>query len=57
MIREIEYIEGINPYQKSIEYYIGDKVIGYLIYSHIYDRIEIDNLLMRKIEVRELELN
>ncbi len=44
MIREIEYIEGPNPYAKSIEYYEEGKVIGYLNYSLIYDRIEIDNI-------------
>lgn len=43
MIREIEYIEGPNPYAKSIEFYENDQVLGYLNYSLIYDRIEIDN--------------
>lgn len=46
MIREIEYIEGANPFLKSIEFYEGNKVIGYLNYSLIYDRIEIDNFLV-----------
>ena len=50
MIREIEYIENNNPYQKSIEFYVGDKVLGYLIYSHIYDRIEIDKLFVNEEE-------
>ena len=36
MIREIEYIEGPNPYLRSIEYYEGDKVIGFLNYSLIF---------------------
>ena len=48
MIREIEYIEGPNPYAKSIEYYEDNKVIGYLNYSLIYDRIEIDNILVNE---------
>ena len=48
MIREIEYIEGPNPYLRSIEYYEGDKVIGFLNYSLIYDRIEVDNLLVNE---------
>ena len=47
-IREIEYIEGPNPYLRSIEYYEGDKVIGFLNYSLIYDRIEVDNLLVNE---------
>ena len=46
MIREIEYIEGANPFLKSIEFYDIDKVIGYLNYSLIYDRIEIDNFVV-----------
>lgn len=42
MIREIEYIEGPNPYQKSLEFYDeADNVLGYLNYSLIYDRMEI----------------
>ena len=51
MIREIDYLESANPYQKSIEYYEDDKVLGYLIYSHIYDRLEIDNFFVNE-EVR-----
>ena len=50
MIREIEYIENPNPYARSIEYYKDDEVIGYLNYSLIYDRIEIDNLLVKESE-------
>ena len=46
MIREIEELESSNPYQKSIEFYEGNEVIGYLIYSLIYDRIEIDNFFV-----------
>ena len=42
MIREIDYIQS-NPFARRIEYVIEDKVIGYLDYSLIYDRIEIDN--------------
>ncbi len=44
MIREIDYIEGPNPYAKSIEYHENGKVLGYLNYSLIYDRIEIDHI-------------
>ncbi len=46
MIREIELLESPNPFQKSIEFYQDDKVVGYLIYSHIYDRLEIDNFFV-----------
>ena len=48
MIREIEDIESANPFQKSIEFYDGDKVLGFLIYSHIYDRLEIDNFFVNE---------
>lgn len=50
MIREIDYIESANPFQKSIEYYEEDKVLGYLIYSHIYDRLEVDNFFVNENE-------
>lgn len=42
MIREVDMI-SINPFARRIEYVISDKVIGYLDYSLIYDRMEIDN--------------
>ena len=42
MIREVDGIHS-NPFARRIEYLIEDKVIGYLEYSLIYDRIEIDN--------------
>ena len=48
MIREIENIESANPFQKSIEFYEKNKVLGYLIYSHIYDRLEIDKLFVNE---------
>ena len=53
MIREIDYLESANPFQKSIEFYEGDKVLGYLIYSHIYDRLEIDNFFVNEEERRK----
>lgn len=43
MIREIIELEGANPYGRRLEYYENNKVIGYLNYSFIYDRIEIDD--------------
>lgn len=42
MIREVDTTYS-NPFARKIEYVIDDKVIGYLDYSFIYDRIEIDN--------------
>lgn len=48
MIREIMELEGANPYAKRIEFFENDKVIGYLDYSLIYDRIEIDNFFVEE---------
>ena len=42
MIREIIVLDSPNPYGRKIEYYEGEDLIGYLDYSFIYDRIEID---------------
>lgn len=42
MIREVD-TTYINPFSRRIEYVIDDNVIGYLDYSLIYDRMEIDN--------------
>lgn len=42
MIREVDTIHT-NPFARKIEYVLDDKVIGYLDYSLIYDRMEIDN--------------
>ena len=42
MFREID-INGTNPFLKKIEYLVNDKVVGYLSYLLIYDKIEVDN--------------
>ena len=42
MIKEVDIIET-NPFARRIEYIDNDKSIGYLEYSLIYDRMEIDN--------------
>ena len=42
MIREVDTIHT-NPFARKIEYVLDDKIIGYLDYSLIYDRMEIDN--------------
>lgn len=47
MLREIVDNSG-NPFSRTIEYLIEDKVVGKLQYSLIYDRIEIDNLLVEE---------
>ncbi len=43
MIKEID-ITSVNPFAKRIEYFNEDISIGYLEYSLIYDRMEIDNI-------------
>ena len=45
MIREIDITE-INPFRRRIEYFLDDKSIAYLEYSLIYDRMEIDNIMV-----------
>ena len=42
MIREVD-IMHTNPFARRIEYVIDDKIVGFLDYSFIYDRMEIDN--------------
>ena len=49
MIREVMELDGANPYARRIEYYEFNEVIGYLEYSFIYDRMEIDNLFVEEI--------
>lgn len=48
MIREIIELEEANPYGRRIEFYEGDKVLGYANYSLIYDRIELDNIYVEE---------
>ena len=45
MIREVS-INNNNPFSKRIEYIVDDVLVGYLDYSLIYDRMEIDNFLV-----------
>ena len=47
MIRETK-LEEINPFLQIIEYIVEDKIVAYLKYSLIYDRIEIDNLFVEE---------
>ena len=53
MIREIIELDNNNPYAKRIEYYENNNVIGYLEYSLIYDRMEIDNVFVDESRRRE----
>ena len=46
MIKEID-ITSSNPFRRRIEYFIQESV-GYLEYSLIYDRIEIDNIMVKE---------
>ena len=43
MIKEIDIIEN-NPFAKRIEYIDNDNTIGFIEYSLIYDRMEINNI-------------
>ena len=43
MIKEID-ITSSNPFSRRVEYIIGNTSVGYLEYSLIYDRIEVDNI-------------
>ncbi|MBQ2873428.1 MAG: ribosomal protein S18-alanine N-acetyltransferase [Bacilli bacterium] len=45
MIREVDIIHT-NPFARKIEYIEDSKSIGYLEYSLIYDRMEIDNFMV-----------
>ena len=48
MIREIEYLDSANPFLKCIEYIVDGRKVGYLKYSLIYDRMEIDDLFVEE---------
>ena len=47
MIREVD-TTYTNPFSRKIEYVIDDKSVGYLEYSLIYDRMEIDNFCINE---------
>jgi len=47
MIREVDN-KNNNPFSKRLEYVIDNEVIGYLDYSLIYDRMEIDNFYVNE---------
>ena len=43
MIKEVD-ITSANPFQRRIEYFIDTESVGFLEYSIIYNRMEIDNI-------------
>ena len=43
MIKEVD-ITSSDPFKRRIEYFIGEDSVGFLEYSLIYDRMEIDNI-------------
>lgn len=47
MIKEINN-SSIREFSKRLEYLENDKLLGYLDYSLIYDRIEIDNIFVEE---------
>lgn len=47
MIKEIE-IDNINPFLHEIQFNIDNKIVGYLKYLLIYDRIEIDSIFVNE---------
>ena len=46
MIKEFIELDNPNPFARRLSYYIDDKQVGYLDYSLIYDRMEIDNFFV-----------
>ena len=47
MIKEVEIVAS-NPFGRRIEYFYDDISVGYLDFSIIYDRMEIDNLFVKE---------
>lgn len=45
MINEVD-TTSINPFARRIEYIENDAILGYIDYSLIYDRIEIDDVFV-----------
>ena len=48
MIKELIFLDHPNPYARRLEYYDNDNLVGYLEYSLIYDRIEVDNFFVNE---------
>lgn len=45
MIKEID-VTGSNPFARRVEYFVDDKSVAFLEYSLIYDRMELDNIMV-----------
>lgn len=45
MIREVD-ITNVNPFARKVEYIDNEIICGYLEYSLIYDRMELDNIMV-----------
>ena len=45
MIKEVE-INTDNPFRKRIEYFIDSESVAFLEYSIMYDRMELDNIVV-----------
>ena len=52
MIREVDTTYS-NPFSRKIEYVTDNSSVGYLEYSLIYDRMEIDNVFVDESRRRE----
>ncbi len=48
MIKEKIFLDAANPYERKIEFYDKEELVGYLDYSLIYDRIEINNFFVEE---------
>ena len=48
MIKEFIELDNPNPYARRLNYYQDNEIKGYLDYSLIYDRIEIDNFFVEE---------
>ena len=53
MIKELIELESPNPYSRKLQYYEGNQILGYLNYSLIYDRIEIDDFYVEEARRKE----
>ena len=48
MIKESIYLDEANPFARKIEFIDNENVLGYLDFSLIYDRIEIDKFFVEE---------
>lgn len=48
MIREFINIDNDNPFLRNVEYVLDDKVVGKMKYSLIYDRMELEDIIVNE---------